>query len=184
MSNLVVGVADCKTSRDPQTVLITYGLGSCISLALHDPISKIGGLLHYMLPESRIDREKARRNPFMFADTGIPHLLREICRLGTRPERLSVRAAGGAQVFEAAGHFDIGKRNHVALRKVLWKVGLMIHAENVGGRVSRTVSLDVSSGQFLWRGSNGKQGELAPNAGRRGSASGSRMLAGHRSRGS
>ena len=160
MSNLVVGVADCQWSSDPHAVLITYGLGSCIALALHDPTARVGGLLHYMLPDSQIDRAKASRNPAMFADTGVPYLLERLVRLGARPEWLTIRAAGGAHVLEAASGFDIGRRNHVALKKALWQAGLLIQAENVGGGTSRTVSLAIDSGQFLWRESNGKQGEL------------------------
>ncbi len=163
MGNVVVGVADCRCSNDPQSVLITYGLGSCIALALHDPERRIGGLLHFMLPESRIDVEKAKRRPYMFADTGVAQLLRQLRELGAAPQRLTVRAAGGAHVLESASKFDIGKRNYQALRKILWRAGLMLHAENVGGTISRTVSLNVATGQFWWRESNGRQGELALN---------------------
>jgi len=160
VGHLVVGVADCKLANSQGQVLITYALGSCIAVALHDPVSRIGGLLHYMLPDSGLDRNKADRNPYMFADTGVAALVRRFKEMGGSAQRLTVRAAGGANVLDGGGHFNIGKRNFLALRKVLWKAGLMIHSQNVGGSNSRTVSLEVSTGRLLWKESNGTEGEL------------------------
>ncbi|MBW2066957.1 MAG: chemotaxis protein CheX [Deltaproteobacteria bacterium] len=84
MADLVVGVGDMKLSDDPQTVLVTHSLGSCIGLAIYDPLVRVGGLLHYMLPESSLDRAKARENPYMFGDTGIPLLFKGAYDLGAR----------------------------------------------------------------------------------------------------
>jgi chemotaxis protein CheD len=160
VNTLIVGVADCKLSANPDTVLVTYALGSCIALAIHDPVARIAGLLHFMLPDSEIDRQKAARNPYMFADTGIPLLFRRSYELGAEKRRLIVRAAGGAQVMDAQGIFNIGKRNSVALRKILWKAGLMLHGEAVGGMDSRTVRLEVATGRIWWRGAGGVEREL------------------------
>jgi chemotaxis protein CheD len=165
MSHVVVGVADCKWSPEPTDTLTTYALGSCIAVALHDPVARVGGLLHYMLPDSAIDPDKAERNPFLFADTGVPVLFEKVRQIGADRRRLTVRVAGGAQVLDPNGYFNIGKRNYLALRKVLWRTGLMIHAEHVGGTDSRTVTLDVATGRFTWRHPDGRQGELT--AGRR-----------------
>ena len=170
MTNVVVGVADGKCSREQLDVLITYGLGSCIAVAFYDAAARTGGLLHFMLPESRIDSEKAQRNPYMFADTGVSAMLRQLREMGANPRRLTVRIAGGARVLETGDHFEIGRRNHVALRKVLWKAGLMIQAEEVGGSISRTVRLEVGTGRCRWRESNGREGELTVNGTRRGAA--------------
>jgi chemotaxis protein CheD len=168
MTNVVVGVADGKCSQDHLDVLITYGLGSCIAVAFYDAMSRTAALLHFMLPESRIDRKKAQRNPYMFADTGVAVVLKQLREMGVNPRRLSVRIAGGARVLDTGEHFDIGRRNHVALRKVLWKAGLMIQAEEVGGSTSRTVRLEVGTGRCLWRESSGREGELTANGTRRG----------------
>ena len=97
MTPVVVGMADGRVSGDPGQVLATYALGSCIALALHDPAARVGGMLHFMLPDSAIDPEKARRNPWMFADTGIPLLFRQAYEMGADKRRLVVRAAGGGQ---------------------------------------------------------------------------------------
>jgi len=149
---LTVGVGDCKVSNAAETVLATYALGSCIAVAIHDPVAAVGGLLHFMLPESSLNPAKASQNPFMFADTGIPLLFHSAYGLGAEKRRLVVRAAGGAQVMDENGVFNIGKRNHLALRKILWKAGVMIHGEETGGTASRTVRLEVATGRFWVRG--------------------------------
>jgi chemotaxis protein CheD len=149
---LTVGVGDCKVSNGAESVLATYALGSCIAVAIHDPVAAVGGLLHFMLPESSLNPDKARQSPFMFADTGIPLLFHAAYGLGAEKRRLVVRAAGGAQVMDENGVFNIGKRNHLALRKILWKAGVMVHGEEIGGTTSRTVRLEVATGRFLIRG--------------------------------
>lgn len=149
---LTVGVGDCKVSNAAETVLATYALGSCIAVAIHDPVAAVGGLLHFMLPESSLNPAKASQYPFMFADTGIPLLFHSAYGLGAEKRRLVVWAAGGAQVMDENGVFNIGKRNHLALRKILWKAGVMIHGEETGGTASRSVRLEVATGRFWVRG--------------------------------
>ena len=161
MNSVVVGVADCRISADPEVVLVTYALGSCIAVMIHDPLAGVGGLLHYMLPESSLDREKGQQNPFMFADTGIPLLFRRAYEQGADKRRLVVWVAGGAQVMDPGGVFNIGKRNHLALRKILWKAGVLVHSEEVGGTLSRTVRLEVGSGRVLLRGAGEDEREMA-----------------------
>jgi chemotaxis protein CheD len=160
MSRLVVGVGDCRISSDPDTVLVTYALGSCIALAIHDPVAKVGGLLHFMLPESILDPDKAQRNPFIFADTGIPLLFQGAYELGGQKRRLVVAAAGGAQMMDAQGVFNVGKRNCLALRKTLWRAGVVVHAEDLGGLASRTVRLEVASGRVSLRAAGEREQDL------------------------
>jgi len=140
-----------KVSRDPEAVLVTYALGSCVGVCMFDPVVKVGGLLHIMLPDSALDPRKAEATPHMFADTGIASLLRMMAATGAVQRRISVRLAGGAQVVDARDVFSIGKRNYAAVRKVLWKEGLLVDGEMVGGEVSRTVRLEVGSGRFAVR---------------------------------
>ena len=160
MSNVIVGISDCRLSGNAEDSLVTYALGSCIAIAIHDPAAGVGGLLHYMLPESSLHKERSAENPYMFADSGIPLLFREAYRRGADKKRLIVRVAGGAQVMEDGEVFNIGKRNYLALKKILWKAGVMIHAEAVGGTVSRTVRLEVGSGRMLLREAAGAEREL------------------------
>ena len=108
--NLTVGVSDMKVSDDPKSVLVTYSLGSCIGVAIYDPVVRIGGLLHFMLPESNLDPTKAKNNPFMFADTGIPALFKSAYKLGAKKQRIKVVVVGGAQILDQQGFFNIGKR--------------------------------------------------------------------------
>ena len=148
---LAVGIGDCLVSKDPHGVLVTYALGSCIAILIHDPVAGVGGLLHYMLPESGIDPAKAQQRPFMYADTGIPLLFQTAYKLGAEKKRLYVAAVGGAQVMDPHGTFNIGKRNHLAMRKIFWKAGVMVRAEEVGGTNSRTVRLEIATGRILLR---------------------------------
>lgn len=144
--SVVVDIADVKVSDDPGVTLITYSLGSCIGVALWDPEAKVGGLLHYMLPESSLSPQKAKKSPAMFCDTGIPKLFRAVYELGAVKKRLVVKIAGGSQLLDDNGTFNIGKRNYLSLRKIFWKNGVLIDAEDVGGSISRTVRLHVGTG--------------------------------------
>ncbi len=145
-NSITVDIADMVVSNRISDRLVTYSLGSCIGLAVWDPQTKAGGLLHYMLPESSISPEKAKDKPCMFADTGIPLLFKSVYKLGGEKKRLVVKVAGGAQMMDAKGVFNIGKRNYMALRKLLWKNNVIIDAEDVGGFESRTMTLDIATG--------------------------------------
>jgi len=147
MAVLVVGIGDCKVSKDCSDVLVTHALGSCIAVVLYDPAARVAGLLHYMLPESSLDTGKAEKHPFMFADTGIPLLIQQARQLGAANSQLVVMAAGGAQMLDPNGTFNIGHRNHLAMRKILWKCGCIVHREEIGGTSSRTVKIAVESGR-------------------------------------
>lgn len=147
--NIVVGISDMKVSANNGDSIITYSLGSCIGVAIYDPLAKVGGILHYMLPESSLDKEKAEKNPFMFADTGIPTLFKSAYALGAKKQRMKVVIAGGAQILDQKGFFNIGKRNHMALRKLFFRNNVMSTYEDVGGSVNRTVRLDISTGDVF-----------------------------------
>lgn len=147
--DIVVGVADLKVSNSAKHVLITHALGSCIGVAIYDPQARVGGLLHYMLPESLLDLSRALENPYMFADTGIPRLFRECYALGALKHRLRVKVAGGSQVLGGQEHFQIGRRNYAALRKIFLKNNVLIDSEDVGGTKARTFLLEIATGRTL-----------------------------------
>jgi len=144
----IVGVADMKTSNQNRDTIITYSLGSCIGVVIYDPIVKAGGMLHYMLPDSSIDDAKARTRPFMFADTGIPRLFKETYTLGAKKSRIKVFIAGGAEILDQKGFFNIGKRNYMALKKMLFRNNVLIDKQLVGGNVNRTVRLEIATGHI------------------------------------
>ncbi len=101
----IVGVSDMKMSNAPGDIIVTHALGSCVGIAIYDPSAQVGGILHYMLPQSKIDSNKAQNNPYMFGDTGIPELFTQAYKLGATKENLRVVMAGGAQVFERKDFF-------------------------------------------------------------------------------
>jgi chemotaxis protein CheD len=142
-----------KISTERGDLIITHALGSCLGITIHDPVACVGGLLHVMLPLSTIDLVKADRNPFMFVDTGVPKLFLECFKVGAQKQRLEIRVAGGAnsQNGEENDLFQIGKRNMVMLRKILWKNGLLLKSHDVGGSNSRTMSLEIGTGRVSIR---------------------------------
>jgi len=156
VKSIVVDIADLAVSKDPGVTLVTYSLGSCIGVSIWDPVAKVGGLLHYMLPESSISADKAKAQPGMFADTGISLLFRSVYADGGDKKRLVVKVAGAAQMMDAKGVFNIGKRNHLALRKILWRNNVMIDAEDVGGYNGRTMRLEVGTGRVTIKSNTGE----------------------------
>jgi chemotaxis protein CheD len=159
--NLIVGVGDMKVSNKSGAVLATYSLGSCIGVGIFDPVARVAGLLHYMLPESSLDAAKAQKNPYMFGDSGIPMLFKASYKLGAKKNRLKVMVLGGAQILDQNGMFNIGKRNHTVLRKMFWKNNVMIDFEASGGVVNRTVKLAVETGEAWLKVSGEKEQKIS-----------------------
>lgn len=157
MSLLVVGMSDLKTSQDPADVLITYSLGSCLGVTAYDPVIHVGGMIHYMLPLSQISPDKAAMRPAMFADTGVPEMLSELLAQGAAKSRLIIKAVGGAQLMDHHKLFNIGERNFLILRKILWKNNMLIKASDIGGTVSRTVRLELDTGRVTVKTSQGER---------------------------
>jgi chemotaxis protein CheD len=158
----VVGVADIKVSATPGERIITYALGSCLGIVVYDPQVNVAGMLHVMLPTGTIDAAKMAEKPAMFVDSGIPILFKECYKLGAKKERMIVKVAGGAHAgaSEEADRFQIGKRNMIALRKLLWKNGVLVHAHDTGGiQTSRTMWVDVATGDVTLK-INGAESKL------------------------
>jgi chemotaxis protein CheD len=143
---VVVGIAEMAASNNPNVVLTTYSLGSCLGIAIYDPVVRAAGLLHIMLPDSSIDTTKAADKPCMFVDTGVPALFRACYQFGAQKQRMIIAVAGGAQIMDDTGYFNIGKRNYEALTGLLSQHGLRITADQVGGMVNRTMYLNVATG--------------------------------------
>lgn len=147
MENIIIDIADMQIGKGAERTLTTYALGSCIGVAIYDPVTKVGGMLHYMLPEASLNPAKARENPYMFADTGIPLLFRSAYKQGAVRNRLIIKLAGGANVMDTNGFFNIGKRNYLSARKLLYKNNLLITSELVGGVSGKTMCLRLENGQ-------------------------------------
>ena len=142
----VVGVGDLAVSHNPNVILTTYSLGSCIGVSIYDPLSRVGGMLHVMLPDSSINPTRSTQQPAVFMDTGIPALFRAAYALGADKHRVQICVAGGAQVLDTTDVFNIGKRNYETLAAIFRQHGLKIQAEAVGGIVSRTMLLNLATG--------------------------------------
>lgn len=145
----VVGVSDLKVSHTVGDIIITHALGSCLGITAYDVDSGVGGMVHVMLPLSKADPDKASAKPAMYVDTGFQLLLNELYRLGAKKENLEIIVAGGASMKRENGsedYFKIGKRNFTTLRKLLWKNGFMISKQDVGGHISRTMTLEIATG--------------------------------------
>ena len=147
----VVNVSDAKVSSDPDDVLMTHSLGSCVGVCLYDPATHVGGMLHYQLPNSKMDPERAKQKPFMFADTGMEILIDRLVSMGAKKKRMQVKIAGGAAMDTGPQGFDIGKRNHLAIRKIMWKNGMFIDAEDVGGASPRNMYMNMANGDVTVR---------------------------------
>ncbi len=157
---MIVGISDMKVSKNPKEHLITFSLGSCIGIAIWDDVVKVGGLLHYMLPDSRLDRERARSNPYMFGDSGIPILFKMAYRLGATKQNLTVRMVGGSQLMDSAGIFNIGQRNYEIAKLLFAKNSITPSKIDVGGSVNRTLSIDVATGQVILKTSGCEEVEI------------------------
>jgi len=154
---ITVDIADAKVSTDPARVLATYSLGSCIGVCLYSRAGNAGAMLHCLLPDSSANPQKAQENPYLYADTGMKTLLEQLRALGIKKNQIKVKIAGGAQRLKVTTEgFDIGKRNYLAIRKTLWKNGLFIDAEDVGGCSPRTLYMIISDGAVIVK-SNGSE---------------------------
>ena len=146
-----VELADMKVSGQQDEMIATDSLGACIGLVVYDPKLKIGGLLHFMLPVSKIDPKRARTMPYMFADTGSLQLFKAIYAMGSKKDRLKVKVVGGSQLMGQSQLFDMGKRNYLILRKIFAKNNITISGEDIGGHYSRSVRLNLNSGECIVR---------------------------------
>ena len=143
---IIIGISDGNVSNNPEESLETYSLGSCIGVCLYDPTTIIGGLLHFQLPNSKMNPNRAKQNPLMFADTGMKFLIDKILSMGANEKQLQVKIAGGAAMDTGPEGFDIGKRNYLAIKKVLWQHRMFIKAEDIGGNSPRNMYLDIADG--------------------------------------
>lgn len=146
---ITVGVGDLAVSNQKGYEIVTHSLGSCIGVLVHDSAAGVGGLLHLMLPESNLNPERAKQQPAVFADTGLPLLFKSAYNLGAKKGRMRVVVVGGSQLLDQSGRFNIGQRNYAAVRKIFWRNNVLIDVEDVGGQVNRTVGLEVSTGR-IW----------------------------------
>jgi chemotaxis protein CheD len=145
----VIGIGELAVSDDPSTVITTHAIGSCIAVCIFDPLVSVAGMLHFLLPESAINPVRAQQQPAAFADSGIPLLFQAAYDHGLDKKRAIVKLVGGAEVAQTIGGvFTTGRRNALAARSLLWRNGVFVAAEDVGGTSARTLHLSVADGRL------------------------------------
>lgn len=158
MRNIILGIGDLKISNKPGDIIKTFALGSCVAVIVLAPKTRTVGMAHVALPKSADHCDAAVRKPGYFADIAIPALLEKMGVNGNPETRrgVIVKLAGGAVIMDPHNVFEIGKRNILAVKKCLWKYGLGPLAEDVGGTISRTVSVSIDTGQVTLSSGNRK----------------------------
>ncbi len=151
-------MADMKIEYKPAELLTS--VGSCVAICLHDPVHRIGGLAHVMLPNSVNGQNEPL--PSKFANTAVPALMNGISKFSGRQSRLSAKIAGGANMFSnlGANHLEIGAKNIKAVKKALDDHRIRLTGEDVGGSHGRQISFNVASGVTLVRTFNGEVKEI------------------------
>ena len=145
-----VNFCELKISRNPAETLVAFSIGSGMAVSVHDVVIKAGGMLNFVLPDSvTMPPEKAERFPYMFADTGLSALWTAMQGIGARPENFKVVIAGGAQVMDQNGGFNIGQKNHRAATAFFRNKNLSIDHQDIGGISRRTLRLDIGSGSNM-----------------------------------
>jgi chemotaxis protein CheD len=145
----VVDTADAKFSDNPRDILDAPSLGSCISISIHDPDIKAGGVLIFILPDStEVQSITADEHPYMFADTAVVHFFQTAIEWGIHPERSKLALIGGGQVFGQEGEFNVGTRNVKAAVEAIAKLGLIPTHQSIGGTFNRSVQLHIRTGKI------------------------------------
>ena len=160
-SQFTVGMGEIQVVRGAGHVLTALGLGSCIGVCLYDPLTRVTGMVHVVLPQSGAD--KTGDLPGKFADTAIPEIVKKMVEMGASASRLRAAMAGGAQLFQfgVSSSLDVGARNAEAVVNALHKAGIPLQAKDVGGSVGRTLRLVSDNGLVAVRTIGGAERELA-----------------------
>lgn len=154
-----VGISEMKVVNTPDDILFTRSLGSCIGVSVYDAEAGVGGMLHFQLPLSKSNPEKAALRPCMYGDTGITALLTAAYDMGASRDRIVVKIAGGAAMADKNGYFNIGKKNIVVAKKFFWKNRLMVDGEDTGGDCWRNMRLEMNTGRVIIK-TKGRETEI------------------------
>lgn len=147
---LVVNISDFKISNNPTDHIVTYSLGSCLGVTIYDSVLKVGAMIHCLLPESSIGKDKPDFNPSMYVDSGLNFLFDKLTQAGSKKKNWQIKAAGcGDPASALTEHFNIGNRNFIMLKKILWTHGLVLHGKLVGGNRPKTMFLNIRTGATM-----------------------------------
>ncbi len=151
MSEIIIGIGELQISNDPNSVLKTFALGSCVAIIIYDEKTKTGGMVHIALSDSKVNEEKSKIKPGYFANTAIPTLINTFKKADNSfdPSRCTTKLIGGASILNDENFFNIGKNNIESSKRILKQHGFKIMKEDVGGKISRTVSLFIEQGTVM-----------------------------------
>jgi chemotaxis protein CheD len=137
--------------NQPGDIIKTHALGSCVAIIILDPATRTIGMAHVALPDSKVHPARAEKLPGYFADTAVPALMKEMAAVGAgaNPQKMIVKLTGGANVMDKNNTFNIGKRNVLAIKKELWQHRMGARKEDVGGSLSRTVTVNMDDGKVV-----------------------------------
>ncbi|PTN37157.1 chemotaxis protein CheD [Desulfonatronum sp. SC1] len=145
-----VGISEMRVTKQPGVILVTHSLGSCMGLAAYDPVFKVAGLIHCLLPKPS-GSKKASENPAMCVSTGVPAMIREMYAMGAQRQNLILKAAGCSRMMNVLNQFNTGLRNQETLLALLEHNGLKLASGEMGGSVPRTMYLLADTGRVLIR---------------------------------
>jgi chemotaxis protein CheD len=145
-----VGISELRVTKQSGVILVTHSLGSCMGLAVYDPVVRVAGLIHCLLPKP-MGNKKAMLNPAMCVSTGVPAMMREMFSLGAQRQNLILKAAGCSRMMNVLNQFNTGQRNQETLLSLLAYNGIKLHGQDMGGSIPRTMYLYVDTGQVLIR---------------------------------
>ncbi|WP_298271684.1 chemotaxis protein CheD [Geobacter sp.] len=153
MSRIIsVGISEFKVAAAP-SILMTYGLGSCVGIALYDPVALTGGLAHTLLPAPVRTMEQAEKSA-KFTCWAIGLMVEELVKCGCASDRLVAKLAGGATMFEPqhrSTHGGIGERNVSAAREALERCRIPLVAEDTGDDYGRSLEFNTATGIIMVR---------------------------------
>lgn len=146
VKKIIIGIGETAVERNP-AVIVTLGLGSCVGVCMRDPVARVGGMAHVMLPESS---DRNVKNPGKYADTAVKYLVEKLFEMGASLSRIEAKIAGGAAMFDS-GTMNIGKKNTDAVKHWLKYYDIPLKAEDIGGNRARSIEYNVESGKLLVR---------------------------------
>lgn len=148
MSIIEVNISKCVLSTDPEVVLVTHSLGSCLGVSFHDYRKKTGLMIHSLLPFYQKTQKKLK-DPAMFVDTGVENAIQQLEKMGCHKHDIVVKAAGASLIMDPKGIFNIWKRNYEAFQQSMKKQGMAIKNVAVGWDGYRTLCLEIKTGQVI-----------------------------------
>ncbi len=143
---VIIGIGEAAIEENP-CIIVTLGLGSCVGVCIRDPVAKVGGMAHVMLPESP---GKDVKTPAKYGDTAVDYLVDKLVAKGASKSRLEAKIAGGASMFES-GSMNIGQRNVESVKNRLRFHGIPLKAEDTGGNRARSIEYNLETGKLLVR---------------------------------